>query len=69
MLFSSMVIPIEVNSHSTFSSFSCKQTNTKSCFAVKVISQKSHDLKARIPQWQDDGRKKAGSVNIGSAAI
>ena len=48
MLFSSMVIPIEVNSHSTFSSFSCKQPNT--CFAVKVISEKSRDLKARIPQ-------------------
>jgi hypothetical protein len=25
------------------------------CFAVKVISQKSRDLKARIPQWQDGG--------------
>ena len=26
MLFSYMIIPTEVNSHSTFSSFSCKQT-------------------------------------------
>jgi len=31
MLFSSMIIPIEVNSHSTFSSFSCKQTEHVFC--------------------------------------
>ena len=42
----------ELDSRSTFSSFS---PNT--CFAVKVISQKSRDLKARIPQWQDGGTK------------
>ena len=46
MLFSSMIIPTEVDSRSTFSSFSCKQTEQKSC-----------DLKARIPQRQD-GRTK-----------
>jgi len=31
MLFSSMIIPTEVNSHSTFSSFSCKQTEHVFC--------------------------------------
>jgi hypothetical protein len=31
MLFSSIVIPIEVNSHSTYSSFSCKQTEHMFC--------------------------------------
>jgi transketolase len=31
MLFSSIVIPIEVNSHSTFSSFSCMQTEHMFC--------------------------------------
>ena len=46
MLFSSMVIPTEANSH--FQVFHVNKPNT--CFAVKVISQKSRDLKARIPQ-------------------
>ena len=27
------------------------------CFSLRVISQKSRDLKARIPQWQDGGTK------------
>jgi len=45
MLFSSMIIPIEVNSHSTF--FHVNKPNM--CFAVRVNSQKSRDLKARIP--------------------
>jgi len=39
MLFSSMIIPTEVNSHSTYSTFSCKHTE-------HVFSR---DLKASIP--------------------
>ena len=31
--------------------------NSNTCFAVRVISQKSCDLKARIPQRQDGGTK------------
>ena len=38
MLFSSMIIPIEVNSHSTFSRFSCKQT----CVLLLELSLKCH---------------------------
>jgi hypothetical protein len=34
------------------------------CFAVRVINQKSCDIKARIPQGQDGGTKKVKSVNI-----
>ena len=37
-----------LNSHSTFQVFQVNKPNT--CFAVRVISKKSRDLKARIPQ-------------------
>ena len=47
MLFSSMAIPIEVNIQH-FQVFHVNKPNT--CVAVTVISQKSRDLKARIPQ-------------------
>ena len=40
MLFSSMIIPTVMNSHSTFSSFSCKQT--EHVFCCLESSLKSH---------------------------
>jgi hypothetical protein len=38
-----------------FQFFHVNKPNT--CFAFKMISQTTCDLKARIPQWQDDGTK------------
>ena len=42
-----------LNQHFPF--FHVNKPNT--CFAFKMISQTTRDLKARIPQWQDDGTK------------
>ena len=60
MLFSSIIIPNEVNSHSTFSSFSCKQTE-------HVSVPQIFDRMKFVALWS--AKKKRTTKGYGSAAI